>query len=77
MNCPFWSSEMQSGSIRFDGRSRIKWKPDNGQPVSFWDSLGGAGRLTEAEYDFWGNGSIKGDFCPSCKKLIIDTDIQK
>ena len=76
MNCPYCGSEMQSGSIHFDGRSRIKWKADGQQP-SFWDSLGGIGCLAEAEYGFWGSGSIKGTYCSSCKKLIIDTEIQK
>ena len=76
MNCPYCGKEMQPGTIQFDGRSRIKWKSEGQQP-SFWDSLCGAGCLTDAEYSFWSVGSLKGSYCSSCKKLIINTDIQK
>ena len=76
MNCPYCNGDMQAGVIRFDGRSGMRWEKE-GHPIDFWDSLGGIGCLTEAEYGFWGSGSIKGTYCSSCKKLIIETEIQK
>lgn len=81
MNCPYCAGEMQSGTIRFDGRFHIRWFPD-GQVKTrsdrFWDALGGVGGLTAAQYNWSGVlGSISSDYCPTCKKMIFETDIEK
>ena len=40
----------------------------------FCNALGGIGQLTAAQVN-WAKGKIPGDYCPSCKKMIIETDI--
>ena len=74
MNCPYCNGDMQAGVIRFDGRSGMRWEKE-GHPIDFWDSLGGIEKLTAARIGFFSGGALPGHFCPSCKKLIIDTDV--
>lgn len=76
MNCPYCSAPLQAGTIRFDGRTLMRWLPE-GKKVGFWDSLGGVGQLTAAQYPLFANGKLPGHYCSSCKKLIIDTDVAK
>ena len=76
MNCPYCNGDMQAGVIRFDGRSGCRWERE-GESIGFWDSLGGVGTLTAADIRMFSGGRLPGHFCPSCKKLIIDTDLTK
>ena len=81
MKSPFCGGDMQAGKIHFDGRSRLRWRPE-GMPKSgldrFWDDLGGVGELIGAEYDWTGiGGKIRGDYCPACQKMILETKIAK
>ena len=76
MNCPYCHSPMEAGIVRFDGRSGIRWEKE-GESMGFWDSLGGIGALTAAQIRLFSGGRLPGHFCPSCKKLIIDTDVTK
>lgn len=80
MICPFCDREMKSGTIHFDGRARMRWFADDeskSRSDRFWDSLGGVGELTGAEYNWAGDGKFKSDYCPSCKKMVFETDILK
>ena len=78
MKCPYCGELMKSGVIRYDSRSGLRWSADGENPSS-WDklcgALGGIGQLTAAEENGWERGSIRGDYCPACKKLMIETDI--
>ena len=75
MNCPYCSEPLQAGFLRFDGRSLMRWVPEGiTGSRKFWNALGGVGTLTAAQYPFSG-ARLPGHFCPSCKKLIIDTDV--
>ena len=80
MKCPYCAEQMESGVIRYDSRSGLRWSAD-GENRSNWDkffdSLAGIGQLTSAEENGWSRGSIRGDYCTICKKLIIDTDIRR
>ena len=80
MNCPYCSGDMQAGVIKFDGRSLMRWIPETetkSRSQAFWDTLGGVGGLTAAKCDPFAGGKMPSHFCPSCKKLIIDTDVTK
>lgn len=80
MICPFCSKEMKSGTLTFDGRTRLRWIPDDedrSRSERFWNALGGVGALVAGEYSIWGAGKVKSDYCPSCKKMIFETDIVK
>ena len=76
MNCPYCDRPMEAGAVRFDGRSGCRWEKE-GDSTGFWDSLGGVGTLTAAEIRLFSGARLAGHFCPSCKKLIIDTDVTK
>jgi len=80
MTCPYCNTEMQPGTIHFDGRSRMRWRADDdnkSRSDRFWDSLGGVGELTEVKYNWGGAGTIKSNYCPACKIMIFETDITK
>lgn len=80
MKCPFCGGEMQAGTISFDGRTKLFWLPDGENKSSvqrFLDAIGGIGSLTAGETDFWSRGRLKSDYCPDCRKMIFDTDIEQ
>ena len=78
MKCPYCNKQMVHGFIRYDSRSGLRWHAD-GDTSSKWDkfcdALGGIGQLTAALEDNWAKGNIPGDYCPGCKKMLIETDI--
>ena len=80
MKCPYCGEQMKSGVIRYDSRSGLRWRSKE-EKISNWDkfcdSLGGIGQLTAAEENGWSRGSIPGEYCSTCKKLIIETDIRR
>ena len=75
MKCPYCNEQMVHGIIRYDSRSALRWHAD-GETAwdQFCNALGGIGQLTAAQV-IWAKGKIPGDYCPSCKKMIIETDI--
>ena len=74
--CPYCGKEMQGGNITGDGRGSLFWQAA-GTKRRISDYLGGRGLLKSVSYkNFW-RFTLKGNYCPGCKKLIIDTEIQK
>ena len=81
MKCPFCGGDMCAGIIRYDTRVPMRFESKD-TPKSaldrFWDDLGGVGELIGAEYDWTGvGGKIRGDYCPACQKMILETKIAK
>lgn len=74
MKCPYCENEMQVGILRGDGRSAVKFLK-NGEKHSFMDTMEGKGRI-DTKYS-WSIFTIDANFCDKCKKMIIDTDVQK
>lgn len=80
MNCPYCDREMQHGQIHFGNISTLRWQPEGEQTSAFnrfWNELGGIGGLTAVKPNGWGGGTISGDFCPTCQKMILQTGILK
>ena len=76
MLCPYCNQEMTDGTLSCDGRSSLLFsRGDKRMPFS--EMLGGTGRLTAAQHRFWQGIVVKANFCPKCKKIIIDTDVVK
>lgn len=78
MACPFCGREMTRGSIRFGGRASLRWLPEGAEKSlsdRFWDALGGVGTLTAGRCSTRGTGTLPADYCPSCRKMILETDI--
>ncbi len=74
MKCPFCENEMQKGIMSGDGRSNVTWK--SGEKKTGWfDNFIGIGRVTAAKHTL-GAFSIESYYCPACKKMIFDTDIE-
>ena len=79
--CPYCGKEMQSGNITGDGRTSVRFVPDDAEK-GFMPSLerlvGGAGKLTAVNYvSLHCAFMIKARFCADCKKMIFDTDLSK
>ena len=77
MNCPYCGGPMEHGEITGDGRGKVRWVPEGELPTKldrfFADPY--RRRLTGATYKmfcFW----IQSDYCPKCRKMIFDTDIE-
>lgn len=75
MLCPYCSNEMQHGELNYDRRSPIYFRVE-GQKLSFFDQLAGTG-LVEASKGTWMARPLPADYCPTCKKMIFDTEISK
>ncbi|MBQ6042046.1 MAG: hypothetical protein IJL32_14895 [Oscillospiraceae bacterium] len=75
MKCPFCGKEMQQGVLSGHDRSQITWKAGE-QSASLFDRMMGNGKLTAAKYGL-ASFSIEAYYCDDCKKMILDTDIQK
>ena len=78
MKCPYCNEQMQSGMIRYDSRSGLRWTSDTDNRSGwdkFFDALARIGQLTAAEENGWTTGCVAANFCPTCKKIIIETDI--
>ena len=80
MKCPYCGEQMKSGVIRYDSRSGLRWRSEEEKILIGINSVipsGGIGQLTAAEENGWSRGSIPGEYCSACKKLIIETDIRR
>ena len=73
MNCPYCGKEMKKGIMSGDGRQGITWK-EGDKKASFIDKLGGGCNVTAAKWNLT-QFTIEADYCPDCKKMIIDTDV--
>jgi hypothetical protein len=75
MDCPFCGKEMKSGILSGDGRSKVRWK-EGEKKSNVWDKLSLTGGLTGVKYTL-SSFTIPAYFCPDCKKMIFDTDVEK
>lgn len=77
MNCPFCGKAMEHGEIVGDGRTKIRWEPEGLYPTRLDKIFADPwhGRLTGAVYQ--AGVRITADFCPTCKKMVFDTDIER
>lgn len=75
MNCPYCNKEMTPGDILGDARSGVRFQPE-GVKYTFWDTLGGVGKVEAAQYK-WVTFHIPANYCPHCRKLIIDTEVAR
>ena len=73
MECPYCKQEMKRGYLKGDGRSMVRWY-EEGQHISIADKVAGTGLPEAVEYS-WGKFKLPGEYCKSCKKLIIETGI--
>lgn len=75
VNCPFCGKEMKKGILSGDGRSKVRWK-EGEKKAGVWDALSSSGSVCAVKYTL-ASFTAEACFCPDCKKLIIDTDIEK
>lgn len=75
MLCPYCNNEMQHGDITADPRGGMFFLKE-GEKRSIGDALGGVGRI-EAAKGGWSKLKLPADYCPTCKKMIFDTEITK
>lgn len=73
MKCPYCEKEMQNGTISGDGRSGVYFNEGTNR-VSMMDKLVGKGKVLAVNYGL-ATFTVEANYCPSCKKLIIDTEI--
>ncbi|MGN1166591.1 MAG: PF20097 family protein [Lachnospiraceae bacterium] len=73
MVCPFCGKEMNKGILSGDGRCTVRWKTGD-KKAGFMDTLSDSGRITAAKHTL-SAFTIESYYCPSCKKMIFDTDI--
>jgi hypothetical protein len=73
MKCPYCEKEMERGYLKGDGRSKVRWHKE-GERRTIADALGRVGEPEAIKYTFF-DFKLFGEYCKSCKKLIIDTGI--
>ncbi len=74
MNCPYCSKEMKKGKMIIAGNAAPYWMAD-GDKRHIEDVFTGKG-LLQAKHSFMMAHSIESFYCPDCKKMIFDADIQ-
>lgn len=75
MECPYCKKEMKEGILSGDARQGVSWK-EGDRKASFFDKMGGSCKVTAAKCGL-SVFTIQAHFCPGCKKMIIDTDVEK
>lgn len=75
MECPFCHKPMEPGHLNVM-RSSPVWYPDDRKISGIDRFFGGIGTLLAPEKT-WSQMIFPGHFCPTCKKMILDTDIIK
>ena len=75
MKCPYCDREMKQGILYGDGRSRVRFNEGHGK-VPFFDSLTGTGSVTAVKYSMT-TFKIEAGYCDFCKKMVIDTDVER
>ncbi|WP_026508239.1 PF20097 family protein [Butyrivibrio sp. MC2013] len=75
MKCPFCGNELKKGILYGDGRSKVHWNEgDNKLPML--EELAGKGTLSAAKYSLT-IFTIDSYYCDGCKRMIIETKIEK
>jgi hypothetical protein len=75
MICPFCGKEMKKGILSGDGRSKVRWKSGD-KKADIWDTLSDSGSVTAVKYTLTAF-TVESFFCAACKKMIIETDVDK
>ncbi len=76
MICPYCNKEMKKGKLHGEGRGRMYYT-EEGKKVKFIDRICGVNTVKAAVNGPWGHFEIETYFCEGCKKMIIDTDIER
>lgn len=74
MKCPFCEKEMKKGILYGDGRSGVHWN-EGSKKVPALEAMVGKGRVTAAKYTLV-SFTIESFYCDSCKKMVIETDLE-
>ncbi len=77
MQCPYCHGEMKTGRLRVNSKFPLVWYGDDEKISGLDRGLGGIGQLTLAKYDWLGRAFIPALYCPACKKMVIETEIQR
>ena len=75
MICPFCGKEMEKGILSGAGRSKLRWKAGD-KKADIWDALSYSGGVSAVNYTLTAF-SVESFFCSTCKKMIIETDVDK
>lgn len=75
MICPFCGKEMEKGILSGDGRSKVRWKAGD-KKADIWDTLSFSGSVSAVKYTLTAF-TVEAFFCFACKKMIIETDVDK
>jgi hypothetical protein len=75
MICPFCGTEMEKGILSGDGRSKVRWKAGD-KKADIWDALSCLGSVSAVKYTLTAF-TVEAFFCFACKKMIIETDVDK
>lgn len=76
MKCPFCQEEMTAGVMSGDGRSRVYWESSEEKVSAMNKVFGGKGLVESVSYSFT-KFKLNADYCPHCKKMIIDTGVSQ
>ena len=78
MTCPFCGGQMQSGQITGDGRAPVRFIREGAYPTKLDRLLAdpNEGRLSAAKGNAFTGFKIDSHYCPACRKMIFETDIQ-
>lgn len=66
---------MQTGVIKGDGRIAIRRVRD-GEKLHFIDRVTKKCMIKAAKYSFSKILTIDADYCPKCRKMIFDTEVE-
>ena len=75
MICPYCRGEMRAGQLIADTRQPLGFCPDDAPPGKLDMFFGTFPRLSGVKHGF-SYLRIRSDYCPRCKKMIIDTNIE-
>ncbi len=75
MQYPYCKSEMSSGDIIGDGRTKVRWQA-KGEKLSLLDKAITEKGCIKAGYSLT-QFKLSGEYCKSCNKIIIDTGVLK
>ena len=75
MICSFCGKEMEKCILSGDGRSKVRWKAGE-KKADILDTLSDAGGVSAIRYSLTAF-TVESFFCSVCKKMIIETDVDK
>ena len=78
MICPFCGKEMTAGQLTGDGRAPVRFIREGAYSTKLDRLLAdpNEGRLSAAKGNVFTGFWIDSHYCPACRKMIFDTDIQ-